>query len=72
MIAEKYRIVVDWERVEGSNRLQPNVHPVSSAELKLYKDKRGATILDGRIVDPFDSTRTWSIEALRGPQGLRR
>jgi putative DNA methylase len=72
VIAEKYRIVVDWERVEGSNRLKPKVHPVSSSELKLYKDKQGATILDGRIVDPFDSSRTWSIEALRGHEGLRR
>jgi adenine-specific DNA methylase len=72
VIAEKYRIVVDWEREEGSNRLQPKVHPVSSSEFKLYKDKQGATILDGRIVDPFDSSRTWSIEALRGHEGLRR
>ena len=27
---------------------------------------------DSRVIDPFDSNRTWSIEALRGPEGLRR
>ena len=72
VIAEKFRIVASWQRVEGSDRLQPSVQAVDSAEFKQYKDKKGATILDGRVVDPFDSSRSWSIEALRGPQGLRR
>jgi putative DNA methylase len=72
VIADKFRIVVSWSRDEGSDRLQPSVHAVSSAEFKLYKDKKGATIVDGRVVDPFDPSRTWSVEALRGPEGLRR
>ena len=72
VIAEKFRIVASWTRIEGSDRLQPSVQAVDSAEFKLYKNKRGATILDGRVVDPFDPSRSWSIEALRGPQGLRR
>ena len=74
VIAEKYRIVATWNRVEGSDRLQPAVHPVSSAEFKLYKakkDKKGATVVDGRVVDPLDPSRSWSVEALRGPEGLR-
>jgi putative DNA methylase len=72
VIAEKYRIVVDWEYFEGSDRLIPNVHAVSSSELNHYKNKKGATIVDSRVVDPLDSSRSWSIEALRGPKGLRR
>jgi adenine-specific DNA methylase len=72
VIAEKFQIVASWERIEGSDRLQPNVHAVGSSEFKLYKDKKGATVVDGRVVDPFDSSRSWSIEALRGPEGLRR
>lgn len=28
--------------------------------------------MDSRIVDPFDPNRSWSLEALRGPEGLRR
>ena len=28
--------------------------------------------MDSRVVDPFDANRSWSIEALRGPDGLRR
>ena len=72
MIAEKYRIVATWKRVTGSDRLQPEVLAVSETEFKKYKEKKGATLLDGRVVDPFDANRSWSIEALRGADGLRR
>jgi len=72
VIAEKFRIVASWERVEGSDRLKPVVQAVTTSEFKLYKDKKGATIINGRVVDPFDPVRSWSIEALRGQEGLRR
>lgn len=72
VISEKYRMVVTWERVAGSDHLQPTVSPVSEAEFKLYKDKKGATVINGRVSDPFEHSRSWSIEALRGSQGLRR
>jgi len=45
---------------------------VSEDELKLYKEKKGATVGNSRAIDPFNTNRTWSIEALRGPEGLRR
>lgn len=72
VIAEKYRMVATWKRVAGSDRLQPEVLAVSESEFKEYKDKKGATVLDSRVVDPFDPGRSWSIEALRGSDGLRR
>ena len=72
VISEKYRIVATWEKVAGSDRLQPTVLAVSEAELKLYKEKKGATVGDSRAIDPFDASRSWSVEALRGPGGLRR
>ena len=72
VISEKYRIVATWQKAAGSDRLQPTVLAVSEAELKLYKEKKGATVGDSRAIDPFDASRTWSIEALRGPEGLRR
>lgn len=72
VISEKYRIVATWQKVAGSERLQPTVLEVSEAELKLYKEKKGATVGASRAIDPFDSDRSWSIEALRGPEGLRR
>jgi len=72
VISEKYRIVATWKKLSGSDRLQPTVLAVSESELKLYKEKKGATVVDSRVVDPFDPTRTWSVEALRGPDGLRR
>ena len=72
VIAEKYRMVATWKRVAGSDRLEPEVLSVSETEFKKYKEKRGATLLDSRVVDPFDVNRSWSIEALRGADGLRR
>ena len=72
VISEKYRIVATWQRVPGADRLQSTVLAVSENELKLYKEKKGATVGDSRVIDPFDTTRTWSVEALRGPEGLRR
>jgi adenine-specific DNA methylase len=72
VIAEKYRVVVKWEKVLGSERLSPTVMTVGAEEFKQYQRKKGSTINDGRIVDPFDPSRTWSVEALRGPNGLRR
>ena len=72
VISEKYRIVATWQKVAGSDRLQPTVLAVSEGELKLYKEKKGATVGDSRAIDPFDASRSWSVEALRGPEGLRR
>ena len=72
VISEKYRIVATWLRVPDSDRLQPSVLAVSESELQLYKEKKGATVVDSRVIDPFDPSRSWSVEALRGPDGLRR
>lgn len=71
-IADKFRIVTRWHLEEGSDRLRPEVAAVSQAEYDQYKAKKGATVVDGRVVDPFNPDRSWSIEALRGPEGLRR
>lgn len=72
LIGEKSKVVARWKRVAGSDQLQPEIAVVSDAELKLYKEKKGATVADSRVVDPFEANRTWSVEALRGTDGLRR
>ena len=72
LIDEYSKVVVDWQQVVGSDRLAPKVGIVSDAELERFKKKKGATVVDSRVVDPFDSSRSWSIEALRGSDGLRR
>ncbi len=71
VIAEKHCVVVKWSRAPSLDRLQPEVIEVSPSELELYKNKKGATVVDSRVIDPFDPYRSWSIEALRGPEGLR-
>jgi putative DNA methylase len=72
LIGEKSKVVARWKRVPGSDRLQPEIAVVNDTELKLYKEKKGATVGNSRVIDPFDVSRTWSVEALRGPEGLRR
>lgn len=71
-VADKFRVVAQWHRDPGSDRLRPEVAIVSQAEYEKYKAKKGATVVDSRVVDPFNPARTWSVEALRGPEGLRR
>ena len=72
LVGEKASAVAIWHRVPGSDCLQPEVITVDREEVKRYKTKKAATVIDSRVVDPFDRSRSWSIEALRGPQGLRR
>jgi adenine-specific DNA methylase len=72
VISEKYRIVTKWNHCPGSDRFHPEVGEVSEQELKNFKEKKGATVIDSRVIDPLDTTRSWSIEALRGVDGLRR
>jgi putative DNA methylase len=71
LVGEKSKVVARWHRISGSDRLRPEIVVVSDAELKLYKEKEGATAAGSRVIDPFDASRSWSIEALRGPEGLR-
>lgn len=72
LIGEKSKVVARWHRIAEADFLTPEIAVVSDAELKLYKEKKGATVVDSRVVDPFNPDRSWSIEALRGPEGLRR
>ena len=72
VVDEKSNVVARWRRIASADSLTPEIAVVADAELKLYKEKQGATVVDSRVVDPFDPNRTWSVEALRGPEGLRR
>jgi putative DNA methylase len=72
VVAPKTNVVVKWIRQANSDRLAPEVVRVSDAEFKLFEnEKKNATTNDGRIIDPFDTSRSWSVESLRGPNGLR-
>jgi len=72
VVDEYSKIAVRWDQCGDSDRLQPTVLAVTEAELKHYKEKKGATVGDSRVIDPFDASSSWSMEALRGPEGLRR
>ena len=72
LVGERSKVVCRWNRVPGSDRLSPEIATVSAAEVKAYKEKKGATVVDSRVIDPFDRERSWAVEALRGVEGLRR
>jgi putative DNA methylase len=72
LVDEYSRVIVRWHKQGGSDRLRGEVVVVSDAELNHFKPTKGATVVDGRVVDPFDPDRTWSVDAVRGPDGLRR
>jgi adenine-specific DNA methylase len=58
LIGEKSKVVARWQRLPDSDRLQPEIAVVADAELAAYKEKKGATVVDSRVVDPFDASRT--------------
>jgi putative DNA methylase len=72
LVGEKSKAVCHWKKVPGSNRLEPEIAIVSANEVNAFKAGKNATVVDGRVIDPFDRDRSWSVEALRGPEGLRR
>jgi adenine-specific DNA methylase len=72
LVGEKTKAVCTWKRIAGSERLEPEILVATSDEVKAYKAGKNATAVSGRIIDPFDSSRSWSAESLRGPEGLRR
>jgi len=72
LVDEYMGVVVRWQRVANSDRLEPIVDVLPKAALTKFKKTKGATIVNGRIVDPFDPNRTWPLESVRGPTGLRR
>jgi putative DNA methylase len=72
LVGESTKAIVRWRRTIGDQHLHPEVVTGSAEDVKLYKDKKGATVADSRVIDPFDTARSWSVEALRGPEGLRR
>ena len=72
VVGEKSKAVTRWKRVANSDRLEPEIVEVSDEEFKRYKEKQGATAIGGRVIDPFDATRSWALESLRGSDGLRR
>lgn len=79
VISEKNRIVATWKRKPGSDRLACEIVSLKNNKSESLADFKArasllspATASDSRVVDPFEPDHSWSIEALRGPEGLRR
>jgi putative DNA methylase len=72
LVGEKSQVIVRWHQQAGSDRLRPEVAYVDADTVARYKAGFGATYVSERVIDPFDANRSWSIESLRGPDGLRR
>jgi hypothetical protein len=72
LVGESTKAIIQWRFERGSEYLQPMLITGSEEEVRLYKEKKGATVVDSRVVDPLNASHSWSVEALRGPEGLRR
>ncbi len=79
LVGEKSRAVVRWTRNQDSNILSPEVHLISAQSISEWKGDskkkivpKNATVVNSRVIDPYDSNRSWSLESLRGPEGLRK
>lgn len=72
LVGESTKAIVRWRRESGSEHLSPELITGSDDQVLAYKEKKNATVVDSRVIDLFDPTRSWSIEGLRGPDGLRR
>jgi putative DNA methylase len=72
LIGERSKVVAKWHRRPGSDQLQPEIADVSTLDVVEYKAGKDGTVKSSRVIDPFDPNRSWSIEALRGVEGLRR
>ncbi len=84
LVGEKSKVVCKWQRVPGSDRLHPEIATVATDEVTAYKAGKDATVANSRVIDPFEHVetdeqgkritvrRSWSVEALRGADGLRR
>jgi adenine-specific DNA methylase len=79
LVDEYCKVVVRWDRTLGADHLTPQILLVPQGEIVAWRGNsknkilpKGATVGDSRVIDPFDASRSWSVEALRGPEGLRR
>ena len=72
LVGERSKVACRWHRVAGSDHLSPGILTVSADEVKAFKAGKEATVANSRVIDPFDRDRSWSVEALRGADGLRR
>ena len=72
LVDEYSKVVVQWHRTASSDRLRPEVVVLGDKDLQRFRETKGATVVDGRVVDPFDAERTWSLDAIRGIDGLRK
>lgn len=71
LVGEKSKAGCIWKRVQNCDHLQPEIADLTIDEVRAFKAGKNATVVNSRVVDPFDSSRSWSFGALRGPNGLR-
>jgi putative DNA methylase len=69
MIGERSRVIAKIKRSGRADRLDIEIHadPIAAE----WEAAKAGTIADSRVIDPLKPGRSWSIEELRGPGGLR-
>jgi putative DNA methylase len=72
MIGDRTKVIGKLKKAAGGDRIDIEIlTKPSDADWAKAKSGATGTVKDGRVVDPFNPERSWSIESLRGPGGLR-
>ncbi len=73
VVGEKLHAVAVLERDAATDEVKLRiVNDADPGTWKAAKSGDTGTVKNSRVLDPFDSTRSWPIESVRGAQGVRR
>lgn len=69
VIGERSKVIARLGRPPRGDRLTIEIetHPPAAA----WAQAKNGTIVDSRVIDPVEPNRSWPVEQLRGPEGLR-
>ncbi len=70
IIGERSKVIAKLSRDASSERLAIDI--ITDPSPEQWRLAKVGTLNNSRIWDPLDSTRSWAIEELRGPEGLRQ
>lgn len=70
MIGERSKVIAVLTREGCSDRLRIDIETSPSAEL--WRQAKHGTVRQDRVFDPLNPGRSWALEEIRGPEGLRQ
>lgn len=69
ILGERSKVIATLSRKGSSDRLTFDI--VTNPSPSEWKRAKQGTVQNARVVDPLDPSRSWALEEIRGPSGLR-